>query len=204
MLYEIATLKIKLGSASHVMRGISSYLRSPEARGDLIGCWTTEIGELNQVLVLRCFVDASELFCERNRALHADDPFDAGDAIVSIAFDSYAPFPFLPSITPGKHGGVYEIRTYRLKHGGLPHTIAAWEAAMPSRSQLSPLSIAMYALDGVPRFTHIWPYTGLDARAAIRAESVERNIWPPKRGPAWLTGDMSSVIAIPTAISPLA
>ena len=68
-------------------------------------------------------------------------------------FDSYAPFPFLPSVKPGKYGAVYEIRTYKLKHGGVPNTIAAWRPPSPERIKLSPLVIAMYALDGPPRFT---------------------------------------------------
>jgi len=107
-------------------------------------------------------------------------------------------------VKPGKYGAVYEIRTYKLKHGGVPNTIAAWEAAVPERIKLSPLVIAMYALDGPPRFTHIWPFVSLDARAAVRADSVAKGVWPPKGGPAWLTGEMRSTIALPTAISPLA
>jgi hypothetical protein len=154
--------------------------------------------------VLRGFDDHALLLGERERILRTTDPFGAGDTIASLNFDSYAPFPFLPPVKPGKYGAVYEIRTYKLKHGGVPHTIAAWEAAVPARCELSPLSIAMYALDGPPRFTHIWPFASLDARAAVRADSVAKGIWPPKGGPDWLTGEMRSIIGLPTAISPLA
>ncbi|WFU43332.1 NIPSNAP family protein [Bradyrhizobium sp. CB82] len=204
MLYEIATLTVKLGTAAKVVAGIGDYVRAPEANGTLLGCWTSEIGALNQLLVLRSFGDDAAWRDERERALRTADPFNAGEAITEMSFDTYAPFPFLPQVAPGKYGSVYEIRTYRLKHGGVPPTIAAWEAAMPERGKLSPLSIAMYALDGPPRFTHIWPFASLDARAAVRAESVAKGVWPPKGGPDWLTGDMRSIIALPTAISPLA
>jgi hypothetical protein len=154
--------------------------------------------------VLRGFDDHAQLLGERERILRTTDPFGAGDTIASLNFDSYAPFPFLPPVKPGKYGAVYEIRTYKLKHGGVPHTIAAWEAAVPARCELSPLSIAMYAFDGPPRFTHIWPFASLDVRAAVRADSVAKGIWPPKGGPDWLTGEMRSTIGLPTAISPLA
>ena len=109
----------------------------------------------------------------------------------------------MPPVVPGAYGSVYEIRTYRLKHGGVLATSAAWEAAMPARSAISPLIIAMAALDGPPRFTHIWPFDGLDDRAAKRARAVAEGVWPPKGGPAWLTGNMRSTIAIPAAFSPL-
>ena len=106
-------------------------------------------------------------------------------------------------MVPGNYGKVYEFRTYRLKPNGLPPTIAAWEAAMPARSKLSTLLINMYALDGVPRITHIWPYASLDARAAIRADAVAMGIWPPKNGPEQLI-TATSMIGVPTEASPLA
>jgi hypothetical protein len=204
MLYEIATLTVKLGAAAKAVAGIGEYVGAPEAKGTLLGCWASEIGELNQLLVLRSFGDHETCRGERERALRTTNPFNAGEAITRLSFDTYAPFSFLPPVVPGKYGSVYEIRTYRLKHGGVPPTIVAWEAAMPERGKVSPLSIAMYALDGPPRFTHIWPFASLDARAAVRAESVAKGVWPPKGGPDWLTGDMRSTIALPTAISPLA
>ena len=61
----------------------------------------------------------------------------------------------------------------------------------------------MVALDGVPRFANIWAYPSLDARSKARADAVAQGIWPPKGGPAWLTTNMNSTIALPVAISPL-
>ncbi|MBW7966689.1 NIPSNAP family protein [Bradyrhizobium sp. BR 10261] len=201
MLYEIATLTVKLGTAAKAVAGIGDYVGASDANGMLLGCWASEIGELNQLLVLRSFRDHEAWRAERERTLRTTNPFGAGEAITEMSFDTYAPFPFLPPVVPGKYGSVYEIRTYRLRHGGVPPTIAAWDAAMPERGKLSPLSIVMYALDGPPR---IWPFASLDARTALRAESVAKGVWPPKGGPDWLTGNMRSIIALPTAISPLA
>jgi hypothetical protein len=133
MIYEIATLSIKLGTAAKAIAGIGDYVKAPGAKGTLLGCWSTEISDLNQLLVLRGFDDHAQLLGERERILRTTDPFGAGDAIAGLNFDSYAPFPFLPPVKPGKYGAVYEIRTYKLKHGGVPHTIAAWEAAIPAR-----------------------------------------------------------------------
>jgi len=204
MIYEIATLTLKFGTAPKAIAGVGEYTKASGAKGTLLGCWATEIGDLNQLLVLRGFDDHAGLIAERERTFNTSEPFGAGEAITAMTFDSYAPFPFLPPVKPGKYGSVYEIRTYKLKPAGLPNTIAAWAAAVPERVKLSPLVIAMYALDGAPRFTHIWPFASLDARAAVRADSVAKGIWPPKGGPDWLTGELRSTIALPTAISPLA
>jgi hypothetical protein len=204
MRYEIATLTIRFGGAAKAAAGIESYVKASGAKGALLGCWSSEIGDLNQIFVLRSFANDDELQAERWRALSTQDVFGCGDVLAGVTFDSYAPFQFLPPVKTGKFGNVYEIRTYKLKHGGLQPTIAAWQAAMPERGNISPLVIAMYALDGSPRFTHIWPFASLDARAAVRAESVAKGVWPPKGGPDWLTGEMRSVIALPMAFSPLA
>ncbi|PZR96121.1 MAG: NIPSNAP family protein [Stutzerimonas stutzeri] len=204
MRYEIATLTIRLGKAAAVVSAIDAELKSGTAKGRLLGCWASEIGTLNQVILLRGFEGEEALREERERILTSGNPFGCGEDIAKLDFDSYAPFPFLPLVEPGKHGSVYEIRTYMLNHGGVPATIAAWEAAIPARTELSPLVIAMYALDGPPRFTHIWPFESLNHRAAVRADSVAKGVWPPKGGPQWLTGEMYSTIALPTAISPLA
>jgi hypothetical protein len=204
MRYDIVTLTIRLGAAAKVVAGIDEWSKSSESTATLLGCWATEIGALNQVLILRGFADDAALQAERWRLLATTNPFGCGESIVEMHCDSYAPFPWMPPVQPGKYGAVYEIRTYRLNHGSVPATSAAWQAAIPARVKLSPLVVAMHALDGAPRFTHIWPYESLGARAAVRAESVAQGIWPPKGGPAWLTGDMRSIIALPTAISPLA
>lgn len=204
MLYEIATLTIRFGTAGKVNEGISRYVAAPGAKGTLYGCWHTDIGALNKVIILRGFENFDDLMSERERAFGTTDPFGYGEGISDLTFDTYRPFPFLPPIQPGKYGSTYEIRTYRLKHGGVPPTISAWEKTMPGRSEFSPLSIAMYAIDGAPRFTHIWPYQGLDNRASLRRETVEKGVWPPKGGPDWLTGDMQSMIGLPTPFSPLA
>jgi NIPSNAP len=203
MLYEFATLSFHPLNARKATAGAEAYVTGTEARGRLLGCWTTDIGALGRMFVLRGFADAAELAAERKRALFSANPFGAAEVLTGLEMDSYAPFPFLPPVVPGSYGKVYEFRTYQLKPGGLPPTIAAWEAAMPARGKLSPLLINMYALDGAPRITHIWPYASLDARAAIRADAVAKGIWPPKNAPEHFFA-ATSMIGHPTAASPLA
>jgi NIPSNAP protein len=203
MLYEFATLAFHPLNTGKATAGAEAYVTATEAKGQLLGCWTTDIGALGRMFILRGFADATELAAERKRALFSANPFGAAEVLTGLEMDSYAPFPFLPPVKPGKFGKVYEFRTYRLKPGGLPPTLAGWEAALPERTKLSALLINMYALDGAPRITHIWPYASLDARASIRAEAVAKGVWPPKNGPEQFF-TLSSTIAMPTAASPLA
>jgi len=173
----------------------------------LLGCWTTDIGQLNQMIVLRGFDSLDALQAERQRIQRSASPFGCGDLVAHLEVDTWRGFewmkPVRPSAVSGITGPVYEIRTYGIKPGGVQPTIDLWAEYLPAREELSRCVVAMVALDGAPRFTNIWAYESVDARSRIRSEAVARGIWPPKGGPAWLTTDMRSTIALPVANSPL-
>ena len=64
-----------------------------------------------------------------------------------MLLDRYAAFPGLDRPKPSSFGPLYEIRTYRLRPGELLPTLDAWAEAQPKRSEVSPLTLAMYALN---------------------------------------------------------
>jgi hypothetical protein len=203
MLYELATLSCPLLALGHASEGVHAWVDDSEAKGQLMGCWRTEVGMLGRLIVLRGFTAPEDMTAERRRALLSANPFNAGGVVTALEMDSYAPFPFLPPIRTGERGGLYEIRTYRLKPGGLAPTLSAWEAAIePARTYTEHLVVNLYALDGAPRITHIWAFASLQERAALRAQAYGAGVWPPKGGPDQIA-DATSVIALPQGESPL-
>lgn len=202
MLYEFTTLSCPLLAAGPVCERARAWVAEAET-GTLLGCWRTEIGTLGQVLVLRGFDTPEAMAAERRRALMSAAPFNAGDLLTALTMDSYAPFPFLPPLRTGSRGGVYEVRTYRLKPGGLAPTLATWEAAIaPARTYTEHLVTNLYALDGPPRITHIWAFSSLEERATLRAAAYASGAWPPKGGPDQIA-EATSTIALPDPGSPL-
>ncbi|AUT71232.1 NIPSNAP family protein [Paraburkholderia hospita] len=202
MFYELTTLSSHILKLPQVIKNAEAYLHRSEISGHWLGAWTSENGPLGSLRMLRGFNDTHELARERERALHHSNPFGATTSDCRIEMESYAGFSFLPPVEPGSFGKYYEFRTYWLRPGGLEPTIEAWKAAMPERSKRSPLTVNMYALDGAPRITHIWPWQSLDERIAIRAKSYADGVWPPKGGPDQFF-DATSTIWIPTENSPL-
>lgn len=200
--YELATLSVAMGSAPKVADGVAAFTADSGAGGKLLGCWFSDIGALNKVAVLRSFANDAELARERDRTLRASNPFGAAEFLTRLELDDYAPFPNMPPVKTGAFGPVYEIRSYVLKTGGLAPTFEGWAEKLPARLAFSKLVVAMYALNGAPRITHIWPYKSTNERAGARAESVTQGAWPPKSA-VWLTNEMTSEIYLPTAISPL-
>jgi hypothetical protein len=207
MFYELATMTLPFGTAGAAAQNVQAYCAAPEAQGELLGCWFTDIGVLNQMIVFRGFATLEALNAERQRTQLNPNPFNCGDIFQNLEQHSYRGFPWMkpvrPSAESGIGGPVYEIRTYGIKTGGVQPTIDLWEQYVPPREKLSPCVIAMLALDGPLRFTNIWAYPDLNARAQARAGAVAQGIWPPKGGPAHLTTHMVSTIALPTAVSPL-
>ncbi|GLS15990.1 NIPSNAP family protein [Hydrogenophaga electricum] len=207
MFYELATLTLPFGTAGTAAQNVQAFCTAPEAQGELLACWFTDIGPLNQMIVLRGFADLASLQAERDRTQKSASPFGCGEIFQKLEQHSYQGFPWMtpvrPSAESGISGPVYEIRTYGIKPGGVQATIDLWEQYVPPREKLSPCVVAMVALDGPLRFTNIWAYPTLDARSKARTDAVAQGIWPPKGGPAHLTTDMVSTIALPTAVSPL-
>ena len=207
MYYEIATLTLSFGTLPKAAQAVAEYSAQSLAQGELLGCWFSDIGVLNQLIVLRGFDSLQALEQERARTQQSANPFGCAEFMQAIEYTSYQGFgwmkPVRPSSESGIHGPVYEIRTYGIKTGGVQPTIDLWQQAVPERDKISPCVIAMVALDGPLRFTNIWAYPSVDARSKARADAVAQGIWPPKGGPAWLTTQMTSTIALPTAVSPL-
>ena len=207
MHYELATLTLPFGTAGQAATRIEAFCCEPGAGGELLACWFSDIGVLNQMIVLRSFGSLQALQAERVRVQASASPYGCGDLFLDLSMDSYRGFdwkpPARPSAESGITGPVYEIRTYGIRPGGVEPTIALWREYLPPREKLSPCVLAMVALDGPPRFTNIWAYPDLNARSQARADAVARGLWPPKGGPAHLTPRMVSTVALPTAISPM-
>jgi hypothetical protein len=204
MLYELTTLSCPLLAVGRASEGVYDWVNDAEAKGELFGCWRTEIGTLGRLIVLRGFEAPEDMTSERRRALLSANPFNAGSVVTALEMDSYAPFAFLPPIRTGDRGGVYEFRTYHLKPDGLSPTLAGWEAAIaPARDYTEHLVANMYALDGALRITHIWGFTSLKERADLRSWAYGAGVWPPQGGPEQIA-EATSTIALPQGPSPLA
>ena len=204
MFCELATLSCPLLALESAAKGADAWVRDGGAKGELLGCWRTELGTLGRLLILRRFETPEDLTAERRRALLSTNPFNAGSVVTALEMESYAPFSFLAPVRTGDRGGVYEFRTYRLKPGGLVPTLAGWEAAIePAHEYTDHLVTNMYALDGAPRITHVWAFGSLEERAGRRSRAYGANVWPPKDGPEQIL-EATSTIALPLRMSPLA
>lgn len=190
MRYELTTLSCPILGVPAASAAARAWIDGARA-GRLLGLWRSDIGTVAQLFVLRVFPDDAALMAERERALLSEDPFGSATASATLTMESYA--PFLPPAAPRRYGGTFEFRTYHLVPGGLPGTIDGWRNAHgPAHRYTDHLVVALYALDGLPRITHLWGFASVEERGRLRAEHYAAGLWPPRGGPerierAWST-----------------
>ncbi len=205
MPYDLTLITVQPATIGKALPALESWLKANPKKGEFLACWTSEIGALNQILLLHHYGSESDLAADRDRILRTDNPLGIGEFIADMAMDSFSMFPFLGPIKSGQYGPVFEVRTYLLKPEGLPLTIERWQKALPSRQKLSNILGAMYSTSGaVTRFVHIWPYQDLNQRTRIRGEAIATGVWPPSSGggPSLLVNQRTDIF-LPAAFSPV-
>jgi NIPSNAP len=202
MHYDVTIITVRPGTERNALARLKETL--PSLVGDeLLACWYSDIGALNRILLLRAASDIARIHAEREKILRSGNPFGIGECVAATSMDTYVSFPFMPPMTAGQYGPVFEVRTYAFRPDGVAPTIELWRKWVPSRAKLSPLLAAMHSITGtVTQFMHIWPYAGLDERARLRAKAVADKVWPPPGGPDHFTA-MQSDVYLPADFSPM-
>lgn len=198
--YDVTILSVRPGTHP---QALSALGRSLPGDAGLLACWYSDIGAVNQILLIRKIADPGATLDGRLAVLKEKNPFGIGEFITGMAMDTYVSFDFMTPMRPGEFGPCYEVRTYGLKPDGLTPTIELWRKAVPGRMTVSPLLAAMTSVTGaVMRFMHIWPYKSFDERARLRDKAVAEGLWPPPGGPAHLLSQQVDIY-LPASFSPM-
>jgi hypothetical protein len=199
-LYDVTILTVRPGTHPRALEVLGNSLGKDT---NLLACWYSDIGAVNQILIIRKATDAAATLDARFAALNAPNPFGIGEYIAAMAMDTYVPFDFIAPLRPNEFGPCYEVRSYVLKPDGLAPTIEAWRKAVPGRMKISPVLAAMTSVTGaVTRFLHVWPYKSFDERARLRAKAAADGVWPPPGGPGHLVSQQVDIY-LPAPFSPM-
>jgi hypothetical protein len=198
--YDVTVVGVRPGTHPQALEILGKSLSNDPT---MLGCWFSDIGNVNQVLIIRNALTADASLRSRFAAQNTDNPLGIAEYITAMTMDTYVSFDFIPPMQPGQFGPCYEVRNYVLKPGGLPPTIEAWRKSVPGRLKLSPLLAAMTSVTGAAtRFMHIWPYKSFDERARLREKAIADGLWPPPGGPGHLLSQQVDIY-LPAAFSPM-
>jgi hypothetical protein len=200
LFYDVTVIAVRPGTHPQALDVLGKNLANDTS---LLGCFFSDIGNVNQILMVRNAAAAEAALDSRFAAQNNANPLGIGEYITAMTMDTYVSFDFIPPMRPGRFGPCYEVRNYVLKPGGLPPTIEAWRKSVPARLKLSPLLAAMTSVSGaVTRFMHIWPYKSFDERARLREKAIADGLWPPPGGPGHLLSQQVDIY-LPAAFSPM-
>src|SRR6202161_2692418 len=198
--YDVTIATVRPGTHPQALAVLGNSLADDR---NLLACWYSDIGAVNQILIIRKPADAATTLDARFAALNAANPFGISEYVVAMAMDTYVAFDFIAPLRPGEFGPCYEVRSYVLKPDGLKPTTEAWRKAVPGRMKISTVLGAMPSLTGaVTRFLHVWPYKSFDERARLRAKAAADGVWPPPGGPGHLVSQQGDIY-LPAPFSPM-
>lgn len=210
MIHELRTYTIQPSKfkdfVAHTAK-VGIKLRTKHSK--VVGYWTTEIGELNQVVHLWEY----ENFDHRTRvraALAKDKAWNTKYVSRSRPMLQHqesmvlVPADFWP-FTPPSGNGIYELRSYRLQAGKVPEWLEYFKTGLQARVKYSkPVGVWSSELGELNRVVHLWPYESLEHRARVRKAFMADPLWKEtvvKLQP--LMQVMESKILVPTEFSPL-
>jgi hypothetical protein len=178
--------------------------------GTLVGCWTSEIGPLNQFFHLWSYPSLAERETLRagltklpgwtEQYTSKTGEFMVKQENVLLNLDEAVGFNPVEG-----SGHIYELRRYRT----LPGKVSAWtallRAALPARQKLSKIvGLWTSEIGGLNQVVHLWAYNDLNHRADVRARALQDPTWAeyvPKSSA--VLAEMETTILLPTPVSPL-
>jgi hypothetical protein len=199
MIYELSTLTSAPSRLKEVIDAVNAA--AAQAPAELVAAWVSEVGQINDVLVLRRYADggqANEVKPGGGNWLDAVLPLLSGYKV-----ETYRLLPGMPAPTAGAHGAIHEMRTYVYRPGMLDELIATWTPPLLKRVEISPAPLVMYSVGGhATKFIHLWVYPSYEERLRIRAGEVAKGTWPPPGGKnRWLSQE--NALLVPLACSPM-
>src|SRR5216683_2937885 len=135
MIYEIRTYTLKTRSLAEVEKRYGEAYEYRKKYSPLAAFWHTEVGPLNEIVQVWPYTDLSER--TRIRAEASKDPNwppKIREFVIHQQVELVTPFSFVPEITPGTIGPIFEMRCYSLTPGSLPGVMKRWgRAAGPGK-----------------------------------------------------------------------
>ena len=205
MIVEMRTYTLQPGTVAQFEERFGAALAVRAKLSPLAAFWHTAVGPLNRVIHVWPYKDFEERTRVRTESQKLQGwPPNTREFVVEQQSEVFLPAPFSPKLEPRKLGGLYEIRLYTLKPGGIPSVIDRWSTAIAERVKLSPLAFAGHSeFGGLNRWCHIWAYKDAAERFSVREKARKDGIWPPSGGQPGQTLVQENMLVVPAAFSPL-
>lgn len=202
MLYQMRICTLTIGSVGEYEENFGNVVDKRTNMSRLVGCFHTEIGDLNRVMHIWKHESTDEgMGGHAKGASQSWWPPANAHLILNQMTKLLSAAPFRPEPLTGALGPVYEFRTYTIKPGKMNEIISLWAKNLNSREELSLLAACFTTEVGpLNQFIHIWAYRDLDHRAEVRLASRKLSNWHLGRE---FMVSQNTEIWMPAAFSPM-
>lgn len=186
MIYEFRSYTLRPGTLQEFLKRFGDALPMRERLSKLAAFWYTEIGPLNEVIHVWPYEDAAERSKIRAEAVKGGKwPPATGEFIRTMKAEIFEIMPCSPAFDPFKRGRIFEMTTHALKPFTLSKMNKHWSDHYSLQGTPQEL-VGVFASDvgALNRWMHIWAYTNLEERTAIRSDPV---VMPDR---PWYEGDI--------------
>ena len=189
MIIEMRTYTLQPGHGCQFEERFGEALPARAKLSPLAAFWHTEVGPLNRVIHVWPYKDFEERTRVRAESQKLQGwPPNTREFVVEQQSEIFLPAPFSPKLEPRQLGGLYEIRTYTLKPGGIPGVIDRWSTRSPSASSCRrwPAPGTRNSAGSTDGATSGRTRTRPSASRSAKRPASE-GIWPPKGGQPGMT-----------------
>ena len=158
MIYEVRTYTLRPGTVGEFESRFEKRHPYREKHSKLGAFWHSDMGPLNQVIHVWEYDDLNHR-AEAREAANQDPDLQQNpggqEFVVEQQSEIVTPAPFMHPLGSRDYGtgNIYEMRTYTYEPGAIPQLLQAWEEAIPSREEYSPLAACWYTeFGGLNRF----------------------------------------------------
>lgn len=175
--YDMMLARLRPRTVPAALKGMHAWLKGERCGGELLGCLFSELGIVNQVLLLRRFDDIDTLLDARQRIVHSTNPLGIGEFAIELVMNIGVAMPAIASAPVTSVGSFFEVRTDVPRPGTLCHAFNSWQAACSHSTAPRPI-FGVYSIAGDSQtILHIWPWATVDERAQITDGESPTNLW---------------------------
>ena len=166
--YDVTLARVRPRTVPPALACIEAWLKDGN-QAELVGCLFSDLGTVNQILILRRFVGIRALLDERARTPLEADPLGISEYALELVMNIAVVMPGAGQQTSA--GPYFEVRSDVIRPGALGRAIELWKAAAAP-------AFGVYTLAGDrPTILHVWPGVSLDERGLLADDVVPSNIW---------------------------
>jgi hypothetical protein len=204
MIVEMRTYSYRPGTVAQALDRIALGLKERTSLSPLAGLWSTESGQLHQIVHLWPFADLADRDRVRGQFSTLPNwPARTGEFMEASETKILKPAAFSPPLEPREAGPIYEICTDTYRSGQLKAILDIWGEAIGRRQPSSLIGAWHTDIGPMNQWIHIWAYRSYEQWAAERPLIVEIASRSGKVDLSAIFAKQESVLCRPAAFSPL-